>query len=117
MKIVGIKYRDIVDRDFRKKGRRQREDDGREKRCLEEKYREGNRSSDRSGNKCGFERMREITVEKKPFYVLVAWKSLLCFLTKVCDFEVKGFSFFIFSLFLSFPYLLGFLQVGFFRHC
>ncbi|KAJ7010483.1 hypothetical protein NC653_001048 [Populus alba x Populus x berolinensis] len=85
-----MKYRDIVDRDFRTKGRRQREDDGREKRCLEEKYREGNRSSDRSGNKCGFERMREITVEKKPSYVLVAWKSLLCFLTKLCDFEVKG---------------------------
>ncbi|KAL3609790.1 hypothetical protein D5086_000810 [Populus alba] len=84
-----MKYRDIVDRDFRTKGRRQREDDGREKRCLEEKYREGNRSSDRSGNKCGFERMREITVEKKPSYVLVAWKSLLCFLTKLCDFEVK----------------------------
>ncbi|KAG6791603.1 hypothetical protein POTOM_000728 [Populus tomentosa] len=82
MKIVGIKYRDIVDRDFSNKGRRQTEDDGRERRCLEEKYREGNRSSDRSGNKCGFERMREITVEKKPFYVLVAWKSLLCFLTK-----------------------------------
>ncbi|KAG6788216.1 hypothetical protein POTOM_004273 [Populus tomentosa] len=49
MKIAGMKYRDIVDRDFRNKGRRQREDD--------EKANEGNNCGEKTVLcSCGLEK-------------------------------------------------------------